>query len=113
MSKDMCTPVCLCAPSAQCVFDSCEEVSSVIGIVFLNQWFVFALWVHVQRSFEMEELFMNFVMQVQTWISIKETLWSAGEAFFSEATEKSEVWQEDTRSFSGVIHSAEVLCEVH
>ena len=32
MLKDACTPVCLCVPSAQCVFDSCEEVSSVIGV---------------------------------------------------------------------------------
>ena len=56
---------------------------------------------------------MNFLLQVQTWDSVEETLWSAGEVFFSEATERSEVWQEDTWSFSGIIHNAEVLCEVH
>ena len=55
---------------------------------------------------------MDFILQVLP-STVQETLWSAGEAFFSEATERSEVWQEDTWSFSGVIHCAEVLGEVH
>ena len=58
-------------------------------------------------------MFMHLILQVQTPNTVQETLWSPGEAFLSEATERSEVWQEDTWSFSGVIHCAEVLCEVH
>ena len=45
--------------------------------------------------------------------TVQETLWSVGEAFFSEATERSEVWQEDTWSFNGVMHHAQFLGEVH
>ena len=57
---------------------------------------------------------MHFILQVQTWNSVKKTLSYAGEAFFSaEATERSEVWQEDAWSFSGIIQHAEVLCEVY
>ena len=56
---------------------------------------------------------MHFIVQVQTWNSVEETLWFAGEAFFSEATERSEVWQDDTWSSIGVIHYAKILYEVH
>ena len=67
----------------------------------------------MQRSFEKYELLLHFILQVQMSKSAQETLWSAGDVSFSEAAERSEVWQEDTWSFSGVIHHAEVLCEVH
>ena len=55
---------------------------------------------------------MHFIVQVQTASCIQETLWSTGKSSFSEETENSKVWHEDTWSFSGVIHHAEVLCEV-
>ena len=59
------------------------------------------------------ELLMHFLSQVQMSKGVKETLQSAGDVSLSKAEEKIEVWQEDTWSFSGVIHHAEVLCEVH
>ena len=36
MSKDACTPVCLCALSTESQFDSCEEVSSVIVVIYVS-----------------------------------------------------------------------------
>ena len=39
---------------------------------------------------------MDFILQVQTSSTVQEALWSIGYASFSEATERSEVWQEDT-----------------
>ena len=56
---------------------------------------------------------MHLNLQEQPSSTVQETLWSAAETSYLEAKEKSEVWQEDTWSFSGVIHCAEVLCEVH
>ena len=43
MPKDTCIPVYLCALSTHCLYGSCEEVSSVIGVLCLSQHFVFAL----------------------------------------------------------------------
>ena len=56
---------------------------------------------------------MLFILQVYASSTFQETLWSADEASLSEATERSEVWQEDTWSFSGVTHCAEVIYEEH